>query len=124
MSVQERDVLSALSTVMDPDLNQDIVKAGFIKDLKMLHILSHPNFDFIGKRRIAIAVSATRPTSLTASASSRSFAEGKATGRVDHASLPPGVCAPGKGGTGCGGVSASSSWTSTMPRPTALRERL
>ena len=32
-------------------------KTRCIKDLKMLHILSHPNFDFIGKRRIAIAVS-------------------------------------------------------------------
>jgi ATP-binding protein involved in chromosome partitioning len=35
MSVQETNVLSALSTVMDPDLNIDIVKAGFIKDLKI-----------------------------------------------------------------------------------------
>lgn len=35
MSVQERDVLTALSTVMDPDLNVDIVKAGFIKELKI-----------------------------------------------------------------------------------------
>lgn len=33
MSVQERDVLAAMSTVMDPDLNQDIVKAGMVKDL-------------------------------------------------------------------------------------------
>ena len=32
-------------------------KVGFIKDLKMLHILSNPNFDFIGKRRIAIGIS-------------------------------------------------------------------
>ena len=32
-------------------------KTRFIKDLKMLHILSSPNFDFIGKRRIAIAIS-------------------------------------------------------------------
>ncbi|HVU87648.1 MAG TPA: protein translocase subunit SecD [Pirellulales bacterium] len=32
-------------------------KTRFIKDLKMLHILSNPNFDFIGKRRIAIAIS-------------------------------------------------------------------
>ncbi len=35
MSVQERDVLAAMSTVMDPDLNQDIVKAGMVKDLKI-----------------------------------------------------------------------------------------
>ncbi len=35
MSVQERDVLTAMSTVMDPDLNQDIVKAGMVKDLKI-----------------------------------------------------------------------------------------
>jgi len=33
MSVQERDVLAAMSTVMDPDLNQDIVQAGMVKDL-------------------------------------------------------------------------------------------
>jgi SecD/SecF fusion protein len=32
-------------------------KVGFIKDLKMLHILSNPHFDFIGKQRIAIALS-------------------------------------------------------------------
>ena len=32
-------------------------KMRFITDLKMLHILSNPNFDFIGKRRIAIAIS-------------------------------------------------------------------
>ena len=32
-------------------------KMGFIRQLKMLHILSNPNFDFIGKRRIAIAIS-------------------------------------------------------------------
>src|SRR5262249_48805316 len=32
-------------------------KTRFIKDLKMLHILSNPNFDFIGKRHIAIAIS-------------------------------------------------------------------
>ncbi len=32
-------------------------KMRFITDLKMLHILSNPNFDFIGKRRIAIAAS-------------------------------------------------------------------
>ena len=35
MSVQERDVLAAMSTVMDPDLNQDIVKAGMVKGLKI-----------------------------------------------------------------------------------------
>lgn len=33
MSVQERDVLAAMSTVMDPDLNMDVVKAGMVKDL-------------------------------------------------------------------------------------------
>ncbi|HEY4312203.1 MAG TPA: protein translocase subunit SecD [Pirellulales bacterium] len=32
-------------------------KIRFIKDLKMLHILSNPNFDFIGKSRIAIGIS-------------------------------------------------------------------
>jgi ATP-binding protein involved in chromosome partitioning len=35
MSVQERDVLAAMSKVMDPDLNVDIVTAGFVKDLKI-----------------------------------------------------------------------------------------
>jgi ATP-binding protein involved in chromosome partitioning len=35
MSVQEREVLAAMSTVMDPDLNQDIVKAGMVKDLRI-----------------------------------------------------------------------------------------
>ncbi len=35
MSVQERDVFAAMSTVMDPDLNQDIVTAGMVKDLKI-----------------------------------------------------------------------------------------
>ncbi|MFZ5440872.1 MAG: Mrp/NBP35 family ATP-binding protein [Myxococcota bacterium] len=35
MSVQERDVLAAMSTVMDPDLNQDLVTAGMVKDLQI-----------------------------------------------------------------------------------------
>ncbi|MBL8917464.1 MAG: Mrp/NBP35 family ATP-binding protein [Myxococcaceae bacterium] len=35
MSVQESDVLKALSTVIDPDLNLDVVKAGMVKDLKI-----------------------------------------------------------------------------------------
>lgn len=35
MSVQESDVLQALSTVMDPDLNQDVVKAGMVKNLRI-----------------------------------------------------------------------------------------
>jgi ATP-binding protein involved in chromosome partitioning len=35
MSVQEQDVLAAMSTVMDPDLNIDVVRAGFVKDLKI-----------------------------------------------------------------------------------------
>lgn len=35
MSVQEADILKALSTVMDPDLNQDVVKAGMVKNLKI-----------------------------------------------------------------------------------------
>ncbi len=33
MSLQERDVLGALSRVMDPDLHADIVKLGFVKNL-------------------------------------------------------------------------------------------
>ncbi|MCA2980798.1 MAG: Mrp/NBP35 family ATP-binding protein [Myxococcaceae bacterium] len=35
MSVQETDILAALSTVMDPDLNQDVVKAGMVKNLRI-----------------------------------------------------------------------------------------
>jgi ATP-binding protein involved in chromosome partitioning len=35
MSVQERDVLAAMSTVMDPDLNQNLVQAGMVKDLSI-----------------------------------------------------------------------------------------
>jgi ATP-binding protein involved in chromosome partitioning len=35
MSVQESDILKALSTVMDPDLNQDVVKAGMVKNLRI-----------------------------------------------------------------------------------------
>lgn len=35
MSVQERDVLAAMSTVMDPDLNQNLVAAGMVKDLRI-----------------------------------------------------------------------------------------
>ncbi|MGQ0504010.1 MAG: Mrp/NBP35 family ATP-binding protein [Myxococcaceae bacterium] len=35
MSVTERDVLAALSKVMDPELNIDLVKAGMVKDLKV-----------------------------------------------------------------------------------------
>lgn len=33
MSIKERDVMTALATVMDPDLRVDIVKAGFVKGL-------------------------------------------------------------------------------------------
>ncbi len=35
MSVQERDVLAAMSTVMDPDLNTSVVQAGMVKDVKI-----------------------------------------------------------------------------------------
>lgn len=35
MSVQERDVLAAMGTVMDPDLNVDLVTAGMVKDVKV-----------------------------------------------------------------------------------------
>ncbi|MBE2250877.1 MAG: Mrp/NBP35 family ATP-binding protein [Myxococcus sp.] len=35
MSVQESDILKALSTVMDPDLNTDVVKAGMVKNLRV-----------------------------------------------------------------------------------------
>ncbi len=35
MAVQEVDIFNALSKVMDPDLNTDIVKAGMIKDLRI-----------------------------------------------------------------------------------------
>lgn len=33
MSVQERDVLAAMATVMDPELHVDLVKAGMVKDV-------------------------------------------------------------------------------------------
>jgi len=35
MSVTERDVLAALSKVMDPELNVDLVRAGMVKDLRL-----------------------------------------------------------------------------------------
>ncbi len=35
MSVQERDVLTAMSKVMDPELHIDLVTAGMVKDLKI-----------------------------------------------------------------------------------------
>ena len=35
MSVQERDVLAAMSKVMDPELHIDLVTAGMVKDLKI-----------------------------------------------------------------------------------------
>ena len=35
MSVTEQSVLAAMSTVMDPELNQDLVKLGMVKDLKI-----------------------------------------------------------------------------------------
>ncbi len=35
MSVQEQAVLTAMSTVMDPDLNQNLVQAGMVKDLRI-----------------------------------------------------------------------------------------
>jgi ATP-binding protein involved in chromosome partitioning len=34
-AVQERDVMAAMSTVMDPDLGVDVVKAGMVKDLRI-----------------------------------------------------------------------------------------
>lgn len=35
MNVSERDVMAALSTVMDPELHIDLVKAGMIKDVRI-----------------------------------------------------------------------------------------
>src|SRR4051794_30372791 len=35
MSVSEKDVLAAMSTVMDPELNIDLVRAGMVKDLRI-----------------------------------------------------------------------------------------
>jgi ATP-binding protein involved in chromosome partitioning len=35
MSISEKDVLAAMKTIVDPDLNVDIVTAGFVKDLKI-----------------------------------------------------------------------------------------
>lgn len=34
-STAERDVLGALSTIIDPDFGMDIVSCGFIKDLQI-----------------------------------------------------------------------------------------
>ena len=36
MVVKKEEVLKALSTVMDPDLGQDLVSLGMIKDLERL----------------------------------------------------------------------------------------
>ncbi len=35
MAITEQDVLNSLRSVMDPDLNRDVVSLGFIKDLKI-----------------------------------------------------------------------------------------
>src|SRR5579871_3811485 len=35
MSVAEKDILQALSKVMDPELNIDLVRAGMVKDLRL-----------------------------------------------------------------------------------------
>ena len=35
MSVTERDVLAAMSKVMDPELHVDLVKAGMVKDIRI-----------------------------------------------------------------------------------------
>ena len=35
MAITEQEVLNALRTVMDPDLNRDVVSLGFIKDMKI-----------------------------------------------------------------------------------------
>lgn len=35
MAITEHDVLNALRSVMDPDLNRDVVSLGFIKDMKI-----------------------------------------------------------------------------------------
>ena len=35
MSVSERDVLAAMSKVMDPELHIDLVKAGMVKDIRV-----------------------------------------------------------------------------------------
>jgi metal-sulfur cluster biosynthetic enzyme len=35
MRIEEHQVVTALGTVMDPDLNTDIVKAGMLKDVKI-----------------------------------------------------------------------------------------
>lgn len=35
MSIKQEDILEALKSVMDPDLNKDIVSLGFIKDMKI-----------------------------------------------------------------------------------------
>jgi ATP-binding protein involved in chromosome partitioning len=35
MSVSERDILAAMSKVMDPELHVDLVKAGMVKDVRV-----------------------------------------------------------------------------------------
>ena len=35
MSVSERDILAAMSKVMDPELHVDLVKAGMVKDIRL-----------------------------------------------------------------------------------------
>ena len=35
MSVSERDILAAMSKVMDPELHIDLVKAGMVKDIRV-----------------------------------------------------------------------------------------
>ncbi len=35
MAIAEQDILNALRSVMDPDLNRDVVSLGFIKDMKI-----------------------------------------------------------------------------------------
>jgi ATP-binding protein involved in chromosome partitioning len=35
MSVNEQDILKVLRTIQDPDLHQDIVSLGFIKNMKI-----------------------------------------------------------------------------------------
>ncbi|WP_157601420.1 iron-sulfur cluster assembly protein, partial [Stigmatella aurantiaca] len=35
MSVSERDILAAMSKVVDPELHVDLVKAGMVKDIRI-----------------------------------------------------------------------------------------
>ena len=48
MSVSERDILAAMSKVMDPELHVDLVKAGMVKDIRLSGDAVKPQPRFFG----------------------------------------------------------------------------